>query len=139
MTSSLGLGTRSSSAAVATTRPGVQKPHWTAPGLDERLLDAVEPVLGAKALDGRHLVPVRLRGEHEAGADEVAVEEDGAGTAFALLTGVFRAGQLERVAQRGQQALARPDVRLARLAVDDEPDLHASTRSSARLVSTARA
>ena len=138
MTSSLGLGTRSSSAAVATTRPCAEA---TLDGacLHERLLDAVETVVGAQPLDRRHLVPVRLGREHEAGADELAVEKDGAGAALALLAGVLRAGQLERVAERRQQALARPDVCLARLSVDGQifmPAVFTRTLSSARLVST---
>ena len=48
----------------------------------------------------------------------------------------FEPGRLEPLAQREEQALAAPDVRLARLAVDGQRDLHARHRSSARRVST---
>ena len=37
-----GTGSRSSRSVTATTSPGVQKPHCTAPAVDERLLDRVE-------------------------------------------------------------------------------------------------
>ena len=82
-------------------------------GLDERLLDAVEPVLAGEALDGDDLVTVRLRGEHEARADELAVEQHRARAALALLAGVLRTGQAEPLAERVEEALARPDVGLA--------------------------
>ena len=64
-------------------------------------------------LDRDDLVAVRLRGEDEARADELAVEENGARSALALLARVLRAGELEPVAERREKALARPDVRLA--------------------------
>ena len=73
-----------------------------------------------------------LHGGHEAGAHELAVEKHGAGAALALLAGVLRAGQLEPVAERREQAVARPGVGLARLAVHGERDPHARHRSSAR-------
>ena len=70
------------------------------PRLDERLLDAVQPVLAAQPLDRRHLVAVRLRRQDEARAHELAVEQHRARAALALLARVLRAGQPERVAQR---------------------------------------
>ena len=104
--------------------------------LDERLLDAVERVPAGEALDRDDLVAVGLRRQHEARADERAVEEHRARAALALLARVLRAGQAEPLAERVEQALARPDVGLARLAVDGERDPHASTRSSARSART---
>ena len=55
------------------------------------------------ALDGDDLVPVGLRGEDEARADERAVEQHRARAALALLAGVLRAGQRRaaRAARRG--------------------------------------
>src|SRR5262249_39837448 len=52
----------------------------------ERLLQGME-VLGRRrhALDGSHLVPVSLHGEHEAGADRLAVQEHGARAAHPVL------------------------------------------------------
>src|SRR5581483_443623 len=43
--------------------------------LDERLLDRVQLAVRAEALDRHDLVAVRLRGEHEARADELPVEQ----------------------------------------------------------------
>src|SRR5204863_167915 len=50
--------------------------------------------------------------EHEAGADEHAVEEHRAGTALPLLAGVLRAWIPELLAEREEQRLALPAVRL---------------------------
>ena len=85
--------------------------------LRERLLHRVERTVSGEALHGHHVVPVGLRGEDQARADELAVEKDRARAALALLAGVLGAGQLEAIAQGRQEALTRPDVRLARLAV----------------------
>ena len=93
--------------------------------LDERLLHAVQPVAVGEALDRRHLVPVGLRGEHEARADERAVEQHRARAALALLARVLRAGEAELLAQREEQRLALPAVGLALVAVDAQRDPHA--------------
>src|SRR6188768_234932 len=79
--------------------------------LGECLLYGVQPVSLGEPLDGPDRVTVRLGREHEAGADELAVEEDGARATLALLARVLRAGQAEPVAQRHEEALALPDVR----------------------------
>src|SRR5262249_46439755 len=85
--------------------------------LDERLLDAMQVLAPPHPLAGRHLVPFRLRAEHEAATDDPAVEEHRAGTALALLARILRARQAEPLAQDEQQALARPHVGLEALAV----------------------
>ena len=82
-------------------------------GLDERLLHRVQPSPSRQPLDRDDLVPVGLRGEHEARAHELAVEQHRARPALALLARVLRAGQPEPLAQRVEQALALPDVGLA--------------------------
>ena len=102
----------------------------------ERLLHRVQGAIAAEALDRDDVVPVGLRGEDEARAHELAVEEDGARAALALLARVLRAGELEPVAERREEALAGPDVGLAPLAVDRELDPHARHLSSARCVRT---
>src|SRR5262245_35315020 len=79
-------------------------------GLDERLLDRVQPVAVGQALDRTDVAALRLPGRHEARADRRAVEVHRAGAAFALLTGVLGAGQSHPLAQDVQQALALPDV-----------------------------
>src|SRR5262249_55125065 len=99
--------------------------------LDERLLDRV-----VDPLDGDDVVPLGLRCEDEARADEHAVEEHRARAALALLAGVLRAREAEPLAQRVEEALALPDVGFRLAAVDAERDPHASTRASARRAST---
>ncbi len=96
-------------------------------GIRECLLHGMERRLPAETLDGDDLVPVRLRREDEARAHELAVEEHRARAALALLARVLRAGKLEPVAQRRQEALAGPDLGLARLAVDGQLDLSRET------------
>src|SRR5262249_6030123 len=89
----------------------------------------------AEALDGDDLVPAGLDREHEAGADEHAVEEHRARPTLALLARVLRSGQLEPLAQREEKALPGPDLGLEAVAVDCELDSHAARhRSSARRV-----
>ena len=105
-------------------------------GVDERLLHGVQPLAVGKPLDGRHVVAVGLRGEHEARADERAVEQHRARAALALLARVLRAREPELLAQREEQRLALPAVGLLLLAVDPDGDPHTSTRFSARSVST---
>ena len=63
--------------------------------LDERLLHPVQPIAVREPLDRRHLVPVGLRGEHEARADERPVEQHRARAALALLARVLRAREAE--------------------------------------------
>src|SRR3954453_15325014 len=104
-----------------------------AAGLDERALHLVQLAVGRRdPLDGHDLAALGLRGKHETRADELAVEVHRARAALALLAGVLRAGQVEVLAQRGQQALALPDaVGLARCPVDDHVETHhASPRYS---------
>ena len=96
----------------------------------------MQPLAVGQALDRRHLVTVRLRGEHEARADERAVEQHGARAALPLLARVLRAGKAEALPQHVEQALATPGVGLVALAVDRQRDLHAMHRSSARRAST---
>ena len=122
---------------VATIRPGVQNPHCTRPGVDERLLHRVEVVAVGEPLDRRHVVAVGLRGEHEARTDERPVEQHRARSALALLARVLRAGVAQLLAQRVEERLALPAVRLGLDAVDPQLDPHwLSVRSSARVVST---
>lgn len=54
MSASVGFGLRSSISSAATSSPGVQKPHWTAPAVDERLLHRGE----FGALTGLRVLPL---------------------------------------------------------------------------------
>ena len=99
---------------MATIRPGVQNPHWTAPAARNASWTRCSAPSVGDALDRDDVVPVGLRCEDEARADERAVEQHRARAALALLAGVLRAGQLELLAQGEEEALAAPDVGLAR-------------------------
>ena len=68
-------------------------------GLDESRLHPVRRPVLRQALDGHDLVAVRLRGEHQARADERPVQEHRARAALALLARVLRPGQAEPVTQ----------------------------------------
>ena len=59
-----------SRSAVATTSPGVQKPHCTAPASTNASCTGCRPSPAAEPLDRDDVVPVRLRREHEARAHE---------------------------------------------------------------------
>ena len=98
ISSSDGSGTRRRRSAAATTKPGVQKPHCTAPASANASCTGWSAVVPSEALDGDDVVPVGLRRENEARAHELAVEEHRARAALPLLAGVLRAGKLEPVA-----------------------------------------
>ena len=77
---------------------------------------------GRDALDGQDLVAVRLHREHQARARRVAVEQDGAGAADAVLAAQMRAGEAELVAQEIGERPAYLDLFLVALAVDGQRD-----------------
>ncbi len=98
-----------------------------------------------QALDGGDLGAVRLDGQHEAGTDRRAVEEDGAGAAHAVLAPDVGAGESEPAAQEVRKQQARRHLRGVLATVDPHADLeqdaHARlarspARVSARTVST---
>src|SRR3712207_308849 len=105
--------------------PGRAEPALHPSGLDERLLNRVEVLAIGYRFDGDDLAALGLAGEHQARADEHAVQVDGAGPALALLAGVLRPGEPEPFAQDVEEALALPDtVGLPDLAVHLEPEPH---------------
>src|SRR5262249_17095784 len=73
-------------------------------------------------LDREDLVPVRLHGEHQAGAGRLAVEQDGAGTAHAMLAAEMGAGEAERVTDEIRQREAHLGLGAVALAVDGQRD-----------------
>ena len=75
----------------------------------ERRLHRVQLAVGGEALDGRDLGAVGLHGEHEARPHGVAVEQDGAGAAHAVLAPEVRAGEPAVLAQEVGQRLAGLD------------------------------
>src|SRR5437660_801743 len=64
-----------------------------------------------------------LRGEREAAARGMAVDQHRAGAADAVLAAEMRAGQLQLLAQKIRQMLARLDAALERFAVQGRLDL----------------
>ena len=91
----------------------MQKPHCTAPASTNASCTRWSSLAVGEPLDRRHLVAVGLRREHEARADERAVEQHRARAALALLARVLRARVAELLAQREEQRLALPAVGLA--------------------------
>src|SRR5690242_2758152 len=90
--------------------------------LPEALLQRVQLAGGGQALHGADLAPVDLDGQHRAGLDRAAVDQDRAGTAVGGVAAHVGAGQAEAAAdQVGQQ---QPGLHLGDLllAVDGEPD-----------------
>jgi hypothetical protein len=59
--------------------------------IGERLLQRVQLAVGGEALDGRHASTVTVDSENEARQDRLAIEEHGAGAAFAQLAPVLGA------------------------------------------------
>ncbi len=59
---------------------------------EEALLDGVELFVDGDAFDGGDLGAFGLQRGDEAGVDEVSVDDDGAGSAFALSAALFCAG-----------------------------------------------
>ena len=102
--------------------------------LDEPALDRV---VAAQALDGRHLPPLRERGEQQAGRDRLAVHERRAGTADADTAGRPDAGQAEVAPQHLEQHLVGASVHFDALTVHGEGDPHAGTSRSPARRSTA--
>ena len=104
------LGFLSKAARMATTKPGVQKPHcwascWTKAAGHRVELAAVDQRLGR--LD---LLALGLQGQHGAGVDRLAVEQDGAGAAGAAIADALAAGDVEVIAQGVEQRDARLDA-----------------------------
>ena len=92
----------------------------------------------AEAFDGADLTPFGLHREHQARAHGLAVEQDRAGAADAVLTTDMRPGLAAFVADGVDQRAARIDADAVAAPVDGERDLallgHAAACSSARRV-----
>ena len=75
--------------------------------LEEALLDGVElfAVGGGEAFDGGDLRAFSLEDRDEAGVDEFAVHEDGAGAALAFAAAFLGAGEVEVLAEDVEEAL----------------------------------
>ena len=118
ISSRVGSGFASTSAAAETICPGVQKPHWSASArtnaCDERVL--------AQPLDRRHLAAADRVDERDAREHGHAVELDRAGAAVALVARDLRPRQAEVVAQHVRERAPDRRVDLVGVAVDRQPD-----------------
>ena len=89
-------------------------------GVEKGLLDRMQLVGRADRLDRRD----RLAGDgadaRDARPGRLAVDEDGAGAALALAASEFAAGEIELVAQDGQEAVVGLALHLVRASVDPE-------------------
>src|SRR2546422_860853 len=79
----------------------------------------------SEALHRLDLVAVRLDGEHEAGADRLAVQQDGAGAAHPVLTSDVRSGEAQLVAQEVGEEQPRLHRALVAHAIDGDHQRHA--------------
>src|SRR3989449_387307 len=95
--------------------------------LAERGLKGMQRVARAvsEALHGLDLVAVRLDGEHEAGADRLAVHQDGAGAAHPVLASDVRSGEAQLVAQEVGEEQPRLHRALVAHAIDGDHQRHA--------------
>src|SRR6266702_4699360 len=95
--------------------------------LAERGLKRMQCVARAvsEALHGLDLVAARLDGEHEAGADRLAVQQDGAGAAHPVLASDVRSGEAQLVAQEVGEEQPRLHRALVAHAIDGDHQRHA--------------
>src|SRR5262249_19195760 len=82
--------------------------------------------------DRPDLPAISLDREHQAGTDRLAVEDDGAGAADAMLAADMRAGLAAVIADSVDQGLARLDTDRVRLAVDRQRDVDLVTHQRGR-------
>ena len=80
--------------------------------LAKLVLQRVQLIRRTQTFDRHDVGAVGPDGERQAGADAVAVHQDGAGAADAVLAADMGSGQPERVAQKIGQQQARLDARL---------------------------
>src|SRR5581483_2500155 len=112
--------------------------------IEEGFLDLVEMLVLRHSLYRQDLSPLGLRGEHQAGVDRFAVEQNGAGAALAGFAAALHA-EIAFAPQYVQQDFAGRDVPESGLAVHGQPQFHslhnehpalAAHSSSARPVRT---
>src|SRR5438128_1184605 len=71
-----------------------------------------------QSLDRGDLSAVMHGGQCQAGDDALAIDENGAGPASALVATLLRPGEIECFAQNVEQRLPKIDIQLLRLTVD---------------------
>src|SRR6267378_2500193 len=88
--------------------------------LVESLLQRLQLAGIRKTLDGIHLAAVRLHGEHQAAAHDVAVDPHRACAAHPVLAADVRAGQSQFLPQKIHKVLARGNAPAHQAAVHDQ-------------------
>ena len=102
--------------------PGVQKPHWNAALLDERLLNRVQRASVGEPFDRHHLCAIDERGQIQAARHGRAVHEHRAAAAQSLPAALARAEQAELALQHLDHRLVYRDPGGDRPAVEREAD-----------------
>ena len=94
--------------------------------LVEGLLDGMQvfEAVNGEALDREEIMAIRLHREHQAGAHGLAVEQDGASAAHAVLAADVGAGQAEVLADEVAQKQPGFDRPLVGCAIDIDGDVH---------------
>ena len=114
ISSALGSAFASAGATTAMIMPGRAVAALERLGLEERLLDRVEPAVLLEALDRDDLLARGLGDRRLAGRRRLAVEQHRAGAALPLAAAVLGAGQVEAVAQDREERLVGAARRRAR-------------------------
>src|SRR5258705_8511750 len=89
---------------------------------EEALLDGVKFFVDGEAFDGGDFSAFCLQDGDEAGVDQVAVDQDGAGSALAFTAALFGSGEVRVFAEDVEEALHRWGFYGFFLAVDGELD-----------------
>ncbi len=87
-------------------------------GIEEGLLDAMEPAVLCEAFNGCDLFAFGKTGGSEAGSNGLAVEENSAGAALAFATTVLGAGEVEVFAEDLEEGPIWRRIERVGLAVD---------------------
>src|SRR5207248_4097364 len=90
---------------------------------EEALLDGVEFFVNAQTFDGGDVGAFGLEDGDEARVDEIAVHDDGAGSALAFAAALFGSGKVKVLAEDVEKALHWRGFDGGWLAVDGELDL----------------
>src|SRR5258708_666522 len=99
--------------------------------LAERGLQRGQFVVMRDSLDRDDAAAFRLNRQDQARANRGTIDNDGAGTADAMLAAEMRPGQPQLLAQTVGEVGARLDLHLDGLAVDVETDAHQTDRGCA--------
>ena len=88
--------------------------------LHKRFLHRIHLLRRTDSFHRCDLAALGLDGEHGAGINRVAIDQDGAGAASAAVADFLAAGEVEPIAQRVEQRNAGLDVNFAPLSIDLE-------------------